>query len=223
MKLLKQLYSAVALVALVNLLGVGGLVGYLVSSGQLDEDKARAVVALIKGEKIEQESEDASEVSVEEDDSEIPIEARVATSREQARVSQEIARRDTDRYRTQLEQRLKFIQRERLELDRMREEFKRQQEQAHASATRSRERQQTAGFAKELEILRSLKPDAALTQIMTMEDAQAAELLFKLETRKVKKIFEAAKTEAQTTKLTAIRELIRDVKSADALARGGRR
>lgn len=221
MSLIRNIYGTVAFLALVNLAGIGGIVGYLISSDKLDAEKAREIIKLVNGTEDENEQADPGMEDENDDPTDETIETQVASSREQTRVSEEITRRDTDRYRTQLEQRLKFIRRERIEIDRLREEFDHDQMRAKENAQESLERQQTAGFAKELEILRSLKPQAALTQIMTMDDAQAAELLFKLGTRKIKKIFEAAKTEAQLKKITTIRELIRDVKTEDALV-GGR-
>ncbi len=220
MSLLKNVYRTATFLALIHLVGIGSFIGYLVSSKKLDVEKARTIVKLIKGDDSESgQSDTVGETSVGQS-TDAPIETRVAVSREDSRVSEEVVRRDTDRYRTQLEQRLKFIRRERIEIDRLREEFDRNQQLSNANARKSLERQQTAGFAKELEIIRSLKPNAALTQIMTMDDAQAAELLFKLSARQVKKLFEAAKTEAQIKKMTTIRELIRDVTTEDAIGKG---
>ncbi len=48
-----------------------------------------------------------------------------------------------------------------------------------------------------------------------MSDADAAQLVFKLGTRKAKKIIEAARTDAEVTKVTELLRLVRDIKPED--------
>jgi hypothetical protein len=210
--MLKSAYRWISAIALVHLIVLGGGIGFLVSTGRLDADQARKIADVLKGE-ADAMGDDVGEPDAEQDDASTPI--AIADS-DQQRAVDEIAWRNAERYKTQLDQRQKFIQRERLDVDRRREEFersvKREREREKAEATRRAE----AGYAKELEILSALSPKSALKQVMAMDDVEAAQVLFRLETRKVKKIFEAAKSGEQLARMTQIRRLIRDVKPTGA-------
>jgi len=49
---MKILYQLISLVAIVNLLILAGLVGYLVTSGRLNSESAQSIAAVLRGEKL---------------------------------------------------------------------------------------------------------------------------------------------------------------------------
>ncbi len=204
-------YRLMATFALLNLIALGGGIGYLVSSDRLDVERVRAIAEMLGGDAAaDEEGEETLEESGEQDASAGGVLA--ARSAEEERVAEEIAWRNAERYRTEIEQRLKFINAARLDVDRRREEFERLKDQERLAEREQTALQKQAGYAKEIEIMSALSPKTALKQLMSMTDGDAARILFELETRKTKKIFESAKTDVEVAKMTTIRRLIRDMK-----------
>ena len=205
-------YRLMATFALLNLIALGGGIGYLVSSDRLDIERVRAIAEMLGGdEAADEEGEETLEESGAQDaGSDGGVLA--ARSAEEARVAEEIAWRNAERYRTEIEQRLKFINAARLDVDRRREEFEHLKDQEHLAERERSAQQQQAGYAKEIEIMSALSSKTALKQLMSMTDVDAARILFELETRKTKKIFESAKTDVEVAKMITIRRLIRDMK-----------
>ena len=203
---IRTAYNWVAAVALLHVLALGVGAGYLFGTGMVDPQRVRDAVTVLSGE-VEESAESVKP------EGEATAAQKVA-SRRLGAINDEIDRRNAERYRSQIEQRLKMVNAARLEVDRRREEIEKQAERDSEARKQRDERESGAGFAKEVEIIGSLSPKTALAQIMTMNDADAARLMFQLDTRKVKKIIEAAKTEATRAKITAIRRLIRDMKTS---------
>ncbi len=203
----KTAYHTVAALVILHLLAITGALGYWFANGTLDVERVREAVAVLKEDRTDP-LEDDGEARTSDDQSPEPT----ALSPEEQRTNDEIAWRNAERYRTQIEQRLKLVNAARLDVDRRREELERLRKQAQAQQQERAESQSAAGYEKQIEILSSLTPKVALQQFMTMSDADAALVLFRLETRKVKKIVEAAKNQAQQAKMTTVLQLMRDLK-----------
>ena len=206
---LKKAYHWIAALALVHLLALGGWVTHLVTTGQLDVERVRAMAAVLRPDDGEapQDQPVSAEDAVDEDSDALSM------SPEQKQAEDEIAWRNADRYRAQIEQRLKFIRTVRVDVDRRREEFERAQKTAEQQQREREEKAAQPGPAKELEILSALSAKAALKQLMTMDDADAARIMFQFDARKAKKIVESAKTQAQHAKITTVLRLVRDMKT----------
>ena len=119
---------------------------------------------------------------------------------------------------------MKFVNAARVELTREREAFKRQQDEKRVQREEQIEKAALPGYRKELEIIEALSPKTALGQLMTMTDAEAARIVFNLDTRKVKKLFESARSEEQLRKMASIRKMLRDIRgdSGDSSSEGTR-
>ena len=208
---IKATYRTIATLALLNFLALGGGLGYLVATGRLDAERARQVADVFRDED-EEVAPAASEPS--ETDETPAAGASVVTSDEQ-QIRDEIAWRNAERYRTQLEQRLKFINAERMDVNRRREEFEALKNEERARRQETSKNSKEPGYLKELEVMKALSPRTALRQLMTMKDADVARILFELDTRRTKKIVEAAKTDIQRSKITAALLLMRDFKRVD--------
>jgi len=202
--MIKTAYKIAAGLALLHLVALVGVIVFLEATGRLDAERVRRVAAVLRG------GEEPSEASAGTGQA-VEVGADGDGPSDDPQVADEIRWRNTDRYRAQVEQRLKFINAARVELDRQREEFERRLERERKEREERLAEAGKPGYEKELEIIGQLKPQVALDQLMTMSDAEAARLLFELDTRKAKKIFEAAKTDAQRAKLTTVRTLIRDM------------
>ena len=204
---IKTAYNWAAALALLHVLALGAGAAYLFGTGKVDPQRVRNAIVVLSG-----EAEETAELI--EPEAEATSAEKVA-SRRLGLINDEINRRNSERYRSQIEQRLKMVNAARLEVDRRREKIEKQAKRDRDARKARDELESTVGFAKEVEIIAALSPKTALAQIMTMNDADAARLVFQLETRKVKKIIEAAKTEVELAKITTIRRLIRDIKTAD--------
>lgn len=209
--LIKKTYRTIATLALLNFLALGGGVGYLVATGRLDTERARRVADVFRGD--EEEGETAASEKSETDETAVAQVSLVST--DEKRIREEIAWRNAERYRTQLEQRLKFINAERLDVSRRREEFEKRRKQEQTRREEAAKNSKEPGYVKELALIRALSPKTALRQLLTMNDADVARILFELDTRRTKKIVEAAKTDAQRSKITAALVLMRDIKRVD--------
>lgn len=207
---LVKTYRFGATLALLHLLALGGGVGYLISTGRLDAVRAREIVSLLSGPDA---GDAADSETVEAEDQGDDAAGKPVWSAEEERLREESAWRNAERYRAEIEQRLKFIIAARVDVDRRREEFEKLKSEQRLEEKRRAAQQDQVGYAKEIELIAALKPKVALQQLMNMSDADAARIVFELETRKAKKIFEAARNEAEAGKLTKIRRLIRDMKS----------
>ncbi len=212
---MKRAYRLFATFALLNLLGAGGFVTWLVNAGRLDVEKAREIFAMFQEQPQEEPLPD-EDVAQEDED----VTVRTATSSiEGQRAADEVAWRNAERYRTQLEQRLKLVNAARVEVDRRREEFEARVDEESKNRSERDTQEATKGFEKQIEILSLLSPKIALEQLATMSDADAASLLFELETRKVKKIIESAKDDASRDKITRVMQLMTDIKPDDQSGR----
>ncbi len=211
MSTLRTTYRWVAGLALLHMIGLGGGAAYLLGTGSIDADRLRQAVSVLREtDADESEAGDSAELPEVKGAGEV---ASASRSPEEQLLADEVEWRNTERYRTQLDQRLKLINTERLEVDRRREAFERFKEQERQEREAREEKESVAGYSKQVEIISALKPKAALGQLMSMNDVDAAQIMFRFDTRKVKKIIESAKTEEQRTKMTAIVRLIADLKS----------
>jgi hypothetical protein len=209
---IKSTYHWIAALALIHLLLLGGGIAFLFGTGRADTQRLQAAFeALTAAAPKENASKNADD-----DDMEAPTAAPAPLSPAEQRVRDEIAWRNAERYRTQIEQRLKLINAARVEVDQRREEFENLQAKVKAERLDQETRESVVGYAKQVEVLAALAPKAALQQIMTMDDVEAARIFFELGTRKVKKIVEAARSDEQQAKITGVLALLPDVKNDDA-------
>ncbi len=204
---LKKIYHIVAAFALLNCLAAGGVSGWLFSSGRLNAERGRQILAMLGDEAPIRAGLDAA--VDQESSADVSVPSGIIQSDEL--IEDEMRWRNTDRYRAQIEQRLKFMNAVKLDVDRRREELERLREQERLALEQLANDAKRPGYQKELDILSALSPKAALRQIMTMSDADAARVVFELHDRKVKQIFESAKAPAELEKLTTVRELLRDL------------
>lgn len=208
--ILRRLYDAVALFALLNLLVLGGVTAYAVSTGIADGEKIRRIAAVVRGE----DQMDQAGPGVEP--SEAPSEPAEPASTEDAiaesQMGLEIMHREADRIKAELDQRLALNNSIMLRVMTEREAFKQELEAAaeHEKAA-SRERQKE-GFDKQVEIYQGLAPKVAVEHLLGLpEPDEAARLLLEMDTRKAKKIVEAAKRPDQMRQMKVILQRLREV------------
>lgn len=209
---MKTAYQWTAALALLHMIALAGGVAYLFGSGTVDAKRLREAVAMLRD--ADKEDDGADKATEQTGDAGAEAAPAARLSPEQQRLADEVAWRNSERYRTQIDQRLKLINLARLDVERRREALERLREKDRKEREERARQESVAGYAKEVEIIAALKPKAALSQILSMTDGDAAQTLFRLETRKVKRIIEAARTDAEKAKMTTVLRLIADLKSA---------
>ncbi len=205
----KRAYDTVTLFALLNMLAVGGLGAYLVGSRVVDAEKARRIVSVLRDEDLAQTDTAATQP---------PAEATTEAAGPDtgtAAVSQmdiEIMRRESERIKAELDQRLALNNSILLRVMTERERFQREQEESAQQQEASRKRRGEDGFKKQLAILEALSPKVAVQHLLAVSDPDdAARILLEIETRKAKKIVEAAKSGDQMETMKLILRRVREV------------
>ncbi len=208
--ILRRTYDGIVLFALLNMLGLGALVAVLVSSGAVDAEKVRTIVSILRGEDTAAalEQPDDSTVVAEE-----PAEPAVgADAIAEAQRSAQIARLESDRIKAELDQRLALNNSILLRVTTERERFWKEREAAQKKEALSKKRRRDTGFRKQLDIIEALKPKVAVEHLLALPDAdEASRILLQMDTRKAKKIVEAAKTPGQLSRMKVILQRVREV------------
>ncbi len=213
----KRAYHTVALFALLNVLAVGGLVGYLVGSGVLDVEKGRRLVSVMRGEDLTQTDTTPAEAPADATTEASTAGEAVAESQ----MDDEIMRREGERIKAELDQRLALNNSILLRVMTERERFQREQVEAARQQEASRKQRGEEGFKKQLAILEALSPKIAVQHLLAVSDPDdAARILLQIDTRKAKKIVESAKSGDEIEKMKLILRRVREVapEQSDELA-----
>lgn len=207
----RRAYHTVALFALLNMLALGGLGAYLVATGALDTEKARRIRAVLRGEDLPQAQAQVSEepVAVETDTAGSESGGDVVA---QSQMEMEILRREGERIKAELDQRLALNNSILLRVMTERERFQQEREEAARQQKTATDVRRKEGFKKQIAIYESLAPKVAVQHLLAMsEPDDAAKVLLEIQTRKAKKIVEAAKRGDQMEKMKAILRRVREV------------
>lgn len=207
----RRAYDTVALFALLNVLALGGLGTYLVASGAVDAEKARRIGAVLRGEDSPQARAQVPEepVAAETDTTGSESGGDVVA---QSQMGMEILRREGERIKAELDQRLALNNSILLRVMTERERFQQERDETARQQKAALDIRREEGFKKQIAIYESLAPKVAVQHLLAMsEPDQAAKVLLEIQTRKAKKIVEAAKRGDQMEKMKAILKRVREV------------
>lgn len=207
----RRTYDAVALFSVLNMLVLGGVAAFLVGSGMLNGPRLRAMVEGLRNDP-ELEAEAAltqkEAASTEQEAEDKPVASVVPATGDQtvaAMMGAEIMRREAERIESELQQRMAQVNNVLIRVTQEREAFKREKEQADSQKEADRSRHQSEGFEKKVQIYGTLSPKVAVELFLdTEEPDDAARILMRLDTRRAKKIVEAAKRPDQLEKIKKI-------------------
>lgn len=207
---LRRAYDAVALFALLNLLAGGGVGVYLMAAGVMDREKIRRITAVLRGE------DQVDETRPDAESSELPPEpAEPALAKDaivQSQMDLEIMRREAERIKAELDQRLALNNSIMLRVMTEREAFRQECDAAARREKAASLERHKQGFEKQVEIYEGLAPKVAVEHLLGLADAdEAARLLLEMNTRKAKKIVEAAKRPDQMQQMRVILQRLREV------------
>jgi len=210
--MLRRIYDTIALASLLTIVLLCGLAGYLAAKGNLTGQRLRAAFEALTSQPAEgAASQPASRPTAG------PASEVLAAGRESEQVMLqrfELLKRQLENEKALLEAaRIAFI-REKEAFERAKKQWQQKQEQRLKELAKS-------GFQKELEYLSSISPKQALALLRQKQEAEAAQLLMAMETRKGKKIIESCKTDEERKWIGRILELIRQQDSVQAAALAG--
>lgn len=210
---LRRTYDIVALFALLNVLGFGGLAAYLVGSGALEKDKVRQIASVIRGDV--EESQTDGEAAVPESTSPVPVPEsplQVDNAGLQAQMDVEILHREAERIKVELDQRLAVNNSILLKVRTEREAFKGERDAAKREAQAEAAIRRDVGFEKQVAIIESLKPTIAVQHLLGISNPdEAAKILMAIDTNKARKIVEAARRGDELIRMQVVMQRIRDV------------
>jgi flagellar motility protein MotE (MotC chaperone) len=220
--IIKRTYDIVALFALLHVAALLGVAGYLVSTGTIDGEKVRQMAAVLRGgegaDELEEQSE--AEAAVAPDGAGTGPQAGRPSGQAQAGGSlenEEMLRREAQRIKTELEQKLALTNSIMLRVQMEREAFERERIEAAQRDQKNETLREDEGFKKQLAILENLSPKIAVEHLVALPDPDdAARLLAEMQPRKAKKIVEAAKKGNQLTFMQSIVRRVREVAPAKA-------
>ncbi len=216
--MLKRAYDTMALLALLNLFGVVAIVGSLAATGSLTRERASAVVDILRGRTPYWDvptTPDGSPTSVPLDvlhQSDGPSKPLVAASE----LELEVVHRESERLKTEIEQRLALANGIMLKIQEERETFRKEREEAAKRDEALSFKQREEGFRKQLEILETLPAKMALEHLLGLNDVEAAaNMLVVMDTGRAKKIVEAAKRGSDLERMKAILQKLPDAQLAE--------
>lgn len=210
-KKLRSLYDAAALLAVLNFVVLGGVVGYFTANGTLDAARVRKAVEALRGNaerSLPVQQADTPKHSV----AGAPV--RTPFSEEQA----DLMQREAERLKTEVDQRVALANSIMLKVKTEREAFRREQDAAAKQQEANRAKQHDEGIQKQLEILTSLGPKTALGHLLALNDPdKAARMLAAMDTDRAKKIVESAK---RGDDLARMQVILQRMESATPAGRG---
>lgn len=220
--LLRRTYDAVALFSMVNLLGLGALGIILFNRGALNSAKGRRILAVLRGQDLAELDRRAAGAAADHAAEQPDQGTDVVTESE---VGIEIMRREGERIKAELDQRLALNNSILLRVTAERDRIKHDRDELAREREASMQQRRADGFKKQIAIYESLKPKVAVHHLLALaEPDEAARILVEMNTGRARKIVEAAKEPDQLSKMLVILRRVREVapeRSAELDSMGG--
>jgi len=221
--ILKRSFDMVAVLALLNLVGVGALAAYCVATGVVTTRTLRDIGQVLRGGGSEhsdipgadnEEPKSSDGVARQPNQDADSLDNADAMSQ----VQMEIVQREAERIRVELDQRLSLINSVLLRVENERKSFLAERERARQADKEEREARKDVGFEKQVAIFESLSPKVAVQHLLSMNDSdEAAKILMSLDTDQAKKIVEAARRGEELMRMQAILQSLRNAAPAKSM------
>lgn len=205
----RRMFDFAAILAMLHLIGLVSLVGYLVNNGSVTSETASQIVMLLRGEdpiKDEESKENESDALP------VGINKENESAFVASQTDMEILQLEAQRIKTELDQRLALNNSILLRAMTEREAFKKERQTAKNKDWEENKHRKKRGYQKQIAIYDSLAPKVAVQHLLNLKDPdEAARILLEMDTRKAKKIIESAKTFDQMNRMQDIMQRIRNV------------
>jgi hypothetical protein len=218
----RRMFEVFGLLSLAHFLVVGGGLAFLLGTGRLDGAKLEQIGAVMRGEVVAPPEEADAEAGTEQDSTatrakgestgdtaKLPSGSVDVTALNQMRA--EIDRRESERIKAELDQRLATVNRILLQVTAKKKAFEREVEDQAQRQAEVEVVKENVGFQKELEYFESLSPKVAVKHLLSKDPEEAARVLLALDTRKGKKIIEAAKDGADLATMKIVLQRLKEV------------
>jgi len=201
--MIRSLWSLITVLAVANLLALGGFVGWLVASGRLDAERFGAIRETLSETIVEEEArlaaeerEEAQEAAAEEERQRSLIPPLTASDRlRNISETEEVARQRQERLAREVRDLQRSLDRERETLDSRIEAFNEEKEQFEMMRSRIRSIEGDEQFLKAVGHLEAQKPDRARDMLKSLmaagETDQAVAYLNAMSARKAAKVIGA--------------------------------
>jgi len=202
---LRRAYDIVALFAVLNLVGISGMLVVLFGTGAVTGEQLRRGVQAMRAPQTPEAQPPAVSPSEEQMAHEPEVKSPMFADAAANEGAMELLRLEADRLKIELDQKVALANSIMLRVTTERESFKREQDQAAEASRKVQEQHGAEGFAKQIAIYEELSPKVAMEHLLSLGDAsQAAAILMALDTRKSKKIVETAKDPRQREQMILI-------------------
>jgi len=207
--MMRRTYDAIAMFAVLNLAAMLGFVAYLIASKTVTGSRLRAMIEYVHA--AEMPPDEGTDAAKGQPDG-APTAEQPAANPRAAGLTAEIMRREAERIKAELDQRLALNNSILLRITKEREAFERAQAAELARQAQAEGERETVGFNKQVAIFEALAPKVAIQHLLSMPDQEdAAGMLLAIDTRRAKKIVEAAKTPDQARRMQVILRALRDL------------
>lgn len=196
---MRLLVKTIAILAVAHMTALVGLLGFLILTGRLTPAKVNAMAAAWRGDVVpaDEAVAKAPPPNVSKEPVGPPAPATAEDRLADLRERQELWRHVVARELREVEDRKQLAELIRLDVVRRHEQLVKEQQIFDEEQAALREQKNLSGFTKELEALEAAKPKPRKIALMAKKDADALQLLMQMETRSVKQIIEACKTEEE--------------------------
>ena len=208
---MKRLFTTISLLALVNLGGLAGLVGYAWSKGWIEQDRVRRAIAALKGEQEEPALATGKARGSEPKSAGQAIERirRNEESEEQHRI--ELVLREQE-----IKKGWELLASRDLALLREKEALEEEKRRFVAERERLAETDGSSGLKKELEVLSGVNPKTAKDLLKLKDDADVVRILMSMDQRKVSNIVKQCKTNEERLWIGRVMEQFHDGNATQA-------
>ncbi len=194
--MVKQLYNALAMLALINMLAMLGLFGFLFHKGKLNAEKVNRLAAVIRGEidttAASTEGALASATARPEDVAESSSE-KIKQALEEGEIKQlRLEREEQD-----LKHRQNLLDRRMITFQRDKDEHTKQVQEQEQMQKKKQEQALSSSYLEVVSAIENIKPVAAVEVLMTKGDPDCVKILQSMDEMKRTKIFNACKTAEQ--------------------------
>lgn len=207
---MKQIFNIVALLAILNLLGLIGLGVYVVASGRLDSEKVEKIAAVMRGEELvpaEEKRPPTTQPVV------TPVLARGSGEKiANARMREEAQRLKGERLLRETADRKALVDAAMLKVTQQLETLEKKESEFREARRLASQADRQSGTQAELVIISGLSEKRARDLLMKKEMPDAVNLLLKMKPRTATGIIEACKTE--TEKAWAV-QVLQEISSQD--------
>ena len=186
--MLKRIYNAVAILAIVNLLVMAVLIGVAWASGRLSAERVEQLAMVLRGEFDEEQAPTTQPAATQ------PAPQAASEKIRHDEELEEILARRFDWHRRELENLVSLIDAARLEQLQQREALQQEVAQYEQAKQAWLEQEQRDGFKRSLEYFESVDPKIAKELLRQKKETDAAQFLSAMNSRKGRDIIEACST-----------------------------